>query len=252
MQQSIGERLQQARQRLGLSLDEVSEKLKIRKDILLNFEANEFVSKLPSIYARGFFRAYVKFLKLNEASMWEEYSTIVGTDKITTNLTLGHLQIENSESKISDSEPQITELDTQENSAKFVKPILQFVYFKWVIGFILALILLLIVSCSLPKKNKEVVSKTVVTTDEIFDTLDTPSYEEITLVALDTVQVFVRQENDKKRLFSGTLEKNERRSIAKEDILQISFSEGNRLVIERSNGSTIRPQKQGRGWIRLQ
>ena len=145
MQQSIGERLQQARQRLGLSIDEVSEKLKIRTDILLNFEANEFVSKLPSVYARGFFRSYVKFLKLNEASMWEEYSNIVGSDKTTANLTLGHLQIENSEEKIKDGEPQITELDTQENSAKFVKPVLQFVYFKWLIGCIVALVLLLVV-----------------------------------------------------------------------------------------------------------
>ena len=252
MQQSIGERLQQARQRLGLSIDEVSEKLKIRKDILLNFEANEFVSKLPSVYARGFFRSYVKFLKLNEASMWEEYSNIVGSDKTTANLTLGHLQIENSEEKIKDGEPQITELDTQENSAKFVKPVLQFVYFKWLIGCIVALVLLLVVSCSLPKKPKEVVAEPTVASDEIFDTLKAPSYEEITLVALDTVQVFVRQESDKKRLFSGTLEKNERRPIAKEDVLQISFSEGNRLLIERSDGSSIRPQKPGRGWIRLQ
>lgn len=252
MQQSIGERLQQARQRLGLSLDEISEKLKIKKDILLNFEANKFTSKLPNVYTRGFFRSYVKFLKLNEASMWEEYAAVVGTDKSIENLTLGHLQIENSEAKIQDEEPQITELDAQENSAKFVKPVLQFVYFKWLIGCTLALLLLLIICCSLPKKSKTVTAENAIGSDEIFNTTQTPAYEEITLVALDTVQVFVRQENDKKRLFSGTLEKNERRAIAKEDVLQISFSDGDHLLIERSDGSSIRPQKPGRGWIRLQ
>ena len=72
------------------------------------------------------------------------------------------------------------------------------------------------------------------------------------MVALDTVQVFVRQEKDKKRLFAGTLNKDERRPISKEDVLQISYSEGNNLLIERSDGSTIRPQKPGRGWTKVQ
>lgn len=247
MNQSIGERLQQARQRLGLSIDEVSEKLKIRKDILLNFEANEFTSKFPSVYIRGFFRSYIKFLKLNETALWEEYSAIVGTQD-DTNLSLGHLQIENAEEKIKD-EAQITELDSNENSAKFVKPILQFVYFKWLIGGIIATILLVLFSCSFHGKDSP--SSSIENIAEQEQNVHLQTYEEITLVALDTVQVFVRQESDKKRLFSGTLEKNERRAIAKEDVLQISFSEGRHLAIERSDGTSIRPQKEGRGWIRL-
>lgn len=249
MQHTIGERLQQARQRLGLSLDEISEKLNIRKEILLKFEANEFDVRLPGIYARGFFRCYVKFLKLDENALMEEYSDIVGdTHESMNNITLGHLQIENLEEKIKDDEPQITDLDSKENTAKFVKPNFKFIYFKWLIGLFVVFFASLIISLCLPKK-KELEDKQAA--DMIFETQSTPTYEEITLVALDNVQVFVRQEKDKRRLFSGTLEKDARQVIAKEDVLQISFTEGNNLLIERSDGTSIRPQKAGRGWIRI-
>ena len=252
MQQTIGERLQQARQRLGLSLDEVAEKLKIRKDWLLKFESNEFTMNLPMVYARGFFRSYVKFLKLNETSFLAEYSEIVGDQEKP--FTLGHLRMESPEVEVDGAEPQITEMDAKEGSAKFVKPILQFVYFKWLIGLCVLLLLGGVISLFWPKNKSDsaVVDSENVVEEKVFNNVDVDPYEEITLVALDTVQVFVRQEGNKRRLFSGTLNKGERRSIAKEDVLQISFSEGNNLLIERSEGSPVRPQKAGRGWIRLQ
>ncbi len=254
MQQTIGERLQQARLRLGLSLDEASEKLKVRKDLLLKFENNEFNVKLPGIYARGFFRTYVKFLKLNEAELLAEYSNLVKDNSDALNLSLGHLQIEPSEAKIKDGEPQITEMDRPEESAKFVKPVLQFVYFKWLIGLmIVGLLGLVICICWHKKSSNRIESSTSSAISEsLFETTESQTYEEITLVALEDVQVFVRQEGDRKRLFAGIINKGERRSIAKEDTLQISFSEGDNLLIERSNGTSIRPQKSGRGWIRLQ
>ena len=252
MQHTIGEKLQQARQRLGLSLDEISDKLNIRKDILLKFEANEFDVRLPGIYARGFFRCYVKFLKLDENAFLEEYTSIVGEDdRDSMNVTLGHLQIENLEEKIKDDGPQITDLESKENSAKFVKPKFQFVYFKWLISLGIFLFVSLIVSLCLPREKKVATLEEKQAADMIFETNSSPTYEEITLVALDNVQVFVRQEKDKRRLFSGTLEKDARQVIAKEDVLQISFTEGNNLLIERSDGSSIRPQKAGRGWIRI-
>jgi hypothetical protein len=75
--------------------------------------------------------------------------------------------------------------------------------------------------------------------------------EIITLVASGTVQVFVRTEHDKKRVFFGTLEAGARQSVPKEATLQVSFSEGGNLIIERSDGTAIRPQTSGRGWIRI-
>ena len=77
------------------------------------------------------------------------------------------------------------------------------------------------------------------------------SSESVTLVASGTVQVFVRTERDKRRIFFGTLEAGARQSISKEEALQVSFSEGGNLIIERSDGTAIRPQTSGRGWIRI-
>lgn len=249
MQQTIGERLQQARQRMGLSLDEVAEKIKIRKDILFKFESNEFSTRLPQIYSRGFFISYVKFLKLNDVTFLAEYEAIMGPAE--RSITLGHLQIEPHEEKIED-EPQMEELNPDEGgSAKFVKPIFQFIYFKWLILLVVGCFLGLVIYCFWPKKVDEFPAIAEPVENIFEEKAEKILSEEITLVALDTVQVFVRQESDKRRLFSGTLNKGERQIVSKEDVLQISYSEGNNLRIERSDGTAIHPQKAGRGWIRI-
>src|SRR5580692_1810475 len=76
--QTIGERLEEARKRKGISLREAAEATKIRGDYLLKFESNQYDLNLPEIYVRGFLRTYAGFLKLS-------------VDKITADFTaLGH------------------------------------------------------------------------------------------------------------------------------------------------------------------
>ncbi len=76
--QTIGERLEEARKRKGISLREAAEATKIRGDYLLKFEGNQYDLNLPEIYVRGFLRTYANFLKLS-------------VDKITADFTaLGH------------------------------------------------------------------------------------------------------------------------------------------------------------------
>ncbi len=253
MQQTIGERLQQARQRFGLSLDEVSDKLKIRKDWIIKFETNEINDKLPSVYAKGFLRSYVRLLKLNENSILSEYEILCNEKQTFGYVSLGHFKIDIPEENIEASTPQISNLNLQENSAKYVKPIFQFVYFKKLIWIVITSIILGIICLCIKHLKSDTKTSTISLENKNLyaPVLQEPKVEEITLIALDTVQVFVRQEKDKKRLYSGTLNKDERRSILKEDTLQISYSEGNNLLIERSDGSTIRPQKDGRGWTRI-
>lgn len=62
--QTIGERLEEARKRKGISIREAAEATKIRGDYLHKFESNQFDIKLPEIYVRGFIRLYAVFLKL--------------------------------------------------------------------------------------------------------------------------------------------------------------------------------------------
>lgn len=62
--QTIGERLEEARKRKGISIREAAEATKIRGDYLQKFESNQFDINLAEIYVRGFLRGYAQFLKL--------------------------------------------------------------------------------------------------------------------------------------------------------------------------------------------
>ncbi|MFZ9345143.1 MAG: helix-turn-helix domain-containing protein [Opitutales bacterium] len=65
--QTLGERLQEARQRLGVTLREAAEFTKIRTDYLQAMEAGQFESiPLADVYKRGFVKLYAKYLRLDE------------------------------------------------------------------------------------------------------------------------------------------------------------------------------------------
>lgn len=72
--QTIGEKLEEARKRRGISLREASEVTKIRSEYLGNFENNTFDLKLPEVYIRGFLRSYAQFLKLNGDKIITDYN----------------------------------------------------------------------------------------------------------------------------------------------------------------------------------
>lgn len=72
--QSIGERLEEARKRKGISIREAAEATKIRSDYLHKFESNQFDIKLPEIYIRGFLRNYANFLKVPSDKIINDYN----------------------------------------------------------------------------------------------------------------------------------------------------------------------------------
>jgi cytoskeletal protein RodZ len=67
--QTIGERLEEARKRKGISIREAAEQTKIRGDYLQKFEANSFDLDLPALYIRGFIRTYARYLELDPERM---------------------------------------------------------------------------------------------------------------------------------------------------------------------------------------
>lgn len=71
--QTIGERLEEARKRKGISIREAAEATKIRGDYLHRFENNQFDIKLPEIYVRGFLRTYAGYLKLPADKINNDY-----------------------------------------------------------------------------------------------------------------------------------------------------------------------------------
>jgi cytoskeleton protein RodZ len=82
LMQTIGEKLEEARKRRGISLREASEVTKIRSEYLANFESNSFDLPVPPIYVRGFLRSYATFLKLNPEKVITDYNAhVLGESK---------------------------------------------------------------------------------------------------------------------------------------------------------------------------
>ena len=74
--QTIGERLEEARKKKGISIREAAEATKIRGDYLQKFEGNHFDIGLTEIYTRGFLRNYANFLKLPAERILNDYSAL--------------------------------------------------------------------------------------------------------------------------------------------------------------------------------
>lgn len=74
--QTIGERLEEARKKKGISIREAAEALKIRGDYLQKFEGNHFDIGLAEIYTRGFLRNYATFLKVPADRIVNDYSAL--------------------------------------------------------------------------------------------------------------------------------------------------------------------------------
>ena len=74
--QSIGERLEEARKRKGISIREAAEATKIRGEYLHKFESNQYDIKLPEIYVRGFLRTYSNYLKLPGDKIINDYNAL--------------------------------------------------------------------------------------------------------------------------------------------------------------------------------
>jgi len=73
--QNVGDRLAEARKRLGIALREASEATKIRTDYLMAMENGSFEFSLPEIYKIGFLKIYARFLKLDADKLAADYAT---------------------------------------------------------------------------------------------------------------------------------------------------------------------------------
>jgi transcriptional regulator with XRE-family HTH domain len=78
--QTIGERLEEARKRKGISIREAAETTKIRGDYLQKFEANSFEVDLPPLYVRGFLRSYARYLELDPDRVVGDFDALDGRD----------------------------------------------------------------------------------------------------------------------------------------------------------------------------
>lgn len=76
--QTIGERLEEARKKRGISIREAAEATKIRGEYLQKFEGNQFEIGLTDLYTRGFLRGYANYLRIPSDRLLNDYTALRG------------------------------------------------------------------------------------------------------------------------------------------------------------------------------
>jgi len=228
--QTIGERLEEARKRKGVSVREAAEATKIRSDYLQKFEANSFDLDLPPLYIRGFMRNYARYLDLDQERFLAEYDSVAaaegrGPRRSETRENYGRVEFaENSEGG-----PGKRSGVDQAMLFKYG------LYGGGAIAVIAVLVLLinLLLSHSEPKATPATQTAQTPITQAPVDNSQT-----LTFTATDTTRLKVVQDSDKRVLFDGALARGETRT----------FRKAGKLLVTTEKGSNLRMEVNGRNY----
>ena len=270
--QSIGERLEEARKRKGISLSEAAEATKIRIDFLKNIEQNQLDFDLPEIYKRGFVKNYANYLALDSKSILADYtaqllsaspgSTKAGNSEFfgsmevkpgsedTKKSNLGKLSKKRKINETNEDAYQNKEID----KAFYLKVSLVvtgvLVFFFVIIGLVSAILN----SGDEPEITGAGLNNQLkaVTTAQDADTRPTgSSKEKVSLIASGNVYVLVKQRNDNKELVRKTLSAGDTLDFMKQGPVDILFTAGENLVIVNPSGERLRPKGEGTAKISI-
>lgn len=84
MNPSIGERLKSKRLELKLTVEKVSNELKIRPEFIKALEADDYTIFASDVYAKGFIKNYAKFLGLNSENFTAVYRRDIESTRLQT------------------------------------------------------------------------------------------------------------------------------------------------------------------------
>lgn len=210
--QTIGERLEEARKKKGISIREAAEATKIRGDYLQKFEGNHFDIGLTEIYTRGFLRTYANYLKIPSERILNDYAAlgrgelrprqpsreIYGKMDISVS-TAG--ESSSDRAAASDDSPAAAEPVRQQprsprgrtNLPSGPDPAVIFRYAKWAGGGLILLLLIWLISTLVGSRPKgpSMATTSPTTTPTAPVTPPPPAVTRATLTALDVVRVQV-------------------------------------------------------------
>lgn len=254
--QSIGERLEEARKRRGVTIREAAEATKIRGDYLNSFESNNFNISIPEIYVRGFLRSYSAYLKISAEKIVTDYNATLLSDsknaKRETRELYGRVELtqspppNNEDENAPPAEPKPSIGDVINNlKGKLASLDKELVVKISIIAVASLLSILLIVwlvkalISSDPDTEMEDLGsdiQEIVTTDQ----------ETITLIANGDLRVKVLQVEPRLVIYDGPLAEGETKQISKIGQIVITYSEGKNLVIEK-DGKKFGMPVEGKG-----
>lgn len=246
--QTIGERLEEARKRKGISIREAAEATKIRSDYLHKFESNQFDINLSEIYVRGFLRVYAQLLKLPADKILNDYAALGRGEprsKQASREVYGRMDISVASAEKTTPEPAPaaaqTEQPAQDNPSRrgpalhrsgsslpkgpAIDPALLFKSGLILGGVIILGLIIWGVSSLFTGSKPDPVTQ-----------VSSPAQRNISLVALRTVSVTVVNKNpdgsEGSQIFQGTLTAGQRQVVAWPGPIFIKANAGENLEIE--------------------
>jgi cytoskeleton protein RodZ len=255
--QTIGERLEEARKRKGISLREAAEATKIRGDYLLKFEGNQYDINLPEIYVRGFLRTYAGFLKLSVDKITADFTALGhpaarSGPRMPSREIYGRMDLSvasgpsatasegkpaSAEEAAAPEQPQLQPLRRMPQPFRNNMPSTSIpldVILKFAVIIIVAAFLLMFLGWGVKEFffTSAKKSQATVVTGEITAAPQAIPEQTIMLTALGPVDVQVKQEIDGKIIYRGTLATGDRIPITKRGAIFITYTAGKNLQIE--------------------
>lgn len=253
---SFGKRFEEAREEKGLSLQDVSEAIKISQTFLLYMEQDNIDAiDLPDIYIRGFIRNYVRFLKLDENEIMSEFEHLKHAETQKTKQRqhepLGHIDVsEVMPSNHSEPVRQETVSDFKPDEEKSRTAIYKtgIILGSAIISIVFLFVLIHTFSSDGVKERQLIASKgeapkSTSSNDPSKKTLN----ERIAFIATGDVFLQVTQLPGDQSLYKGALASGDRVELLKEGEMRVQFSEGKNLIIEQGEQQS-KIGRKGSGW----
>lgn len=225
--QTIGERLEEARKRKGISIREAAETTKIRGDYLQKFEANSFDVDLPALYVRGFLRSYARFLDLDPDRIVNDFDALGGREskpaRRETREVFGRVDF---------NEPARSPEGGEAAPAGGRSAQDQAVMLKFALlggGALVAIIVIILLINVLFTRSP---AKSSAGTQGPTATVQAEAAQTLTLTAVEATRVKVVQDLDGAVLFNGALARGETKPIKKQGKLLITVEAGKNLRME--------------------
>lgn len=268
--QSIGERLEEARKRKGVTIREAAEATKIRGEYLNSFENNNFGINVPDIYVRGFLRAYCTYLKINSEKVITDFNAnLIGEAKAAKREHrefFGRMELQTplvseepkrpASAGAAEEAPERRSDEERRSPMSFFQNLEKEVAIKvGVIGAIALMLVLVIIWVfrSLTSGGADVADTNptqMVPSNNQTAANNAPAAEtkEITLVATGDVRVTVTERNTGRVLLNyHPMVTGQRETVAIRDSVRIEYTEGENLNVE-INGVAYGTNKTGAGY----
>jgi transcriptional regulator with XRE-family HTH domain len=259
---TIGERLEEARKRKGISVREAAEATKVRGDYLLAMENNSFEIPLPEIYVRGFLKIYTNYLRLDLDKIMAEFDATraitrkglhhsssarrdpaaAGSPSVSASgsqgrLTFGRMELSQSDAgEHAPSGPSPVPPDgvsARGDSSQWMRPAL-------ILGsVVVAVVVIALIIFSFVGSGDD-------SDQRASARLAQTEVRPVTLIASDMVTVWVIRKSDNSRVYEGNMSAGQIQRVNVSGPVEIRYSNGRALQVER-DGKRMRIGVEGTG-----